>query len=100
LKEKTGASKAEPRKRLGEQKSVIERPEPQTRTDLSTQILQVLRKYGGRPPHFIAKALRVDEALVVADLKELQKQGKILLRTPNMEWKARGGLQKWRHLLN
>jgi hypothetical protein len=41
-------------------------------------LLQVLTKYGGRSPHFISKVLGVDEALVVANLKELQKQGKIL----------------------
>jgi predicted transcriptional regulator len=95
LEEKTGTSKAkEHRKRPGEQRSALERPELQARKDLCTQILQVLTRYGGRPPHFIAKALGVDEAVVVANLKELQKQGKILLRTPNTEWKLRGGLQK------
>jgi predicted transcriptional regulator len=100
LEEKAGTRKVKThRKRAGEQKNPLERPEL-TKTDFSTQILQVLTKYGGRPPHFIAKALGVDEGIVIANLRELQNQGKILLRRSNTEWKRRGGIQKWRHTLN
>jgi hypothetical protein len=50
----------------------------------------VLTTYGARSPHFIAKALGVDERLVLADLQELQKEGKIRLRASNIEWKWEG----------
>lgn len=92
MKENTQKQPRESAIRVEEQERLSKKAEPETRRDLSREILQVLMKYGGRSPHFIAKAVGVDEALVVADLKELQKQGRILLRTPNMEWKARGGL--------
>ena len=99
MKENTQKQPRESAIRVEEQERLSKKVEPETRRDLSREILQVLTKYGGRSPHFVAKALGVDEAVVVANLKELQKQGKILLRDSNTEWK-RGGSQKWRHLLN
>jgi hypothetical protein len=90
LKENTQKQPRESAIRAEEQERLSKKVEPETRRDLSREILQVLTKYGGRSPHFISKVLGVDEVLVVANLKELQKQGKILLRTPNMKWKTSG----------
>jgi Mn-dependent DtxR family transcriptional regulator len=40
-------------------------------------------------PCQLAKALNLDEATIMAALKELEKQGKINLRIPNIEWHRR-----------
>lgn len=47
--------------------------EPSTGRDLRTKILQVLATYGARSPHFIARALGVNETLVLADLKNFRR---------------------------
>lgn len=94
MKERPGASKPKEHargvERGVEQDRRLQGLEPSTSRDLPTKILQVLTTYGARSPHFIAKALGVDERLVLADLKELQKEGKIHLRASNIEWKWEG----------
>lgn len=55
------------------------------------QVYAYLRKWGkfGLRPCQLAKALNLDEATIMAALKELENQGKIHLRTPNIEWHRR-----------
>ena len=43
----------------------------------------------GVHPHQLAKALNLDESTVMATLKKLEKEGKIRLRSQNIEWKER-----------
>lgn len=85
LKERTDSSKF----KESEEGGLLQKPA--SARDLSAEILDMLTKYGGRPPHFIARAIGVDERLVVSTLKALERQGKIKLRTPNVEWKWKAG---------
>jgi len=43
----------------------------------------------GVHPHQLAKVFNLDESTVIAILKKLEKEGKIRLRSQNLEWKKR-----------
>jgi len=45
-------------------------------------------EFGIRPCR-LAKALNLNEATIMAALKELEKQGRVHLRIPNIEWHHR-----------
>lgn len=53
------------------------------------RIYSYMMTYGkfGAHPHQIAKALNLPEATVIDALMELERQGKIILRSSNIEWK-------------
>jgi len=57
-----------------------------------TKVLYNYIKYGrfGARPHQLAKAWCLDEAVVASRPQELKKQGKIQLRSSNIEWKKHG----------
>jgi len=53
------------------------------------RVYSYIMTYGefGARPHQIAKALNLPEATVIEALMELERQGKIALRSSNIEWK-------------
>jgi len=60
------------------------------------RIYTYIKKYCslGVHPHQLAKALNLDQKKVISALKDLEKQGKIQLRTSNIEWKFNQRLMK------
>lgn len=52
-------------------------------------VLAYLANHGFTRPYIIAKVLRLDEPTVLACLRELEGQGKVRLRSANIEWRSR-----------
>ena len=64
--------------------------------EIVNRVYAYLKTYGkfGAHPHQLAKALNLDEPTVMSALKELEKQGKIRLRSANIEWKFKRRLKR------
>lgn len=56
------------------------------------RVYSYITTYGkfGAHPYQIAKALNLSEAIVIDALMELERKGKITLRSSNIEWKFKG----------